>query len=353
MKRYARDGAPAVTRMNRSFPTRPGARWAAPFRNSLAVLVCLALSGCAVSAGTDDPGVHRIAYLRSVAIPGSPQNQAFTDELVQRGFIEGKNLTVLGGGDNEVFPDPAMAAAAVRQWHNRGVDVIVAYSTSGAVIARDNAPDAKVLFLVNDPQAAGFVRDEQRPEGRMTGVTFRVPADRMLSLARRIMPGLERVGLPYPPSDPAAVPSRDQFMLAAQDQGIQLISEEFTDNVDLSRAVAKLVQDGGAQLILASVSPTATRALPELADAAAMNGVPFAANVGTAHRALLTVSPDSRSIGTQLGRQAARLLKGASPASIPVEDPRTFHIGLSQQAARELGIALPADVVREADVVHD
>ncbi len=288
-----------------------------------------------------------------MAIPGSPQDQAFTEELVQRGLIEGKNLTVVGGGDDEVFPDPDQAAAAVRQWHNQGVDVIVAYSTSGAVIARDNAPDAKVLFLVNDPQAAGFVKDEQRPEGRMTGVTFRVPADRMLSLARRIMPGLERVGLPYPPSDPAAVPSRDQFILAAQDQGLQLIAEEFTDNVDLSRAVGKLVQADGAQLILASVSPTATRALPELANAAAIHRVPFAANLGTADRALLTLSPDSRSIGAQLGRQAARLLNGASPASVPVEDPRTFHIGLNRQAAQELGIVLPADVVREADVVHD
>ncbi|MEX0791122.1 MAG: ABC transporter substrate binding protein, partial [Actinomycetota bacterium] len=162
-----------------------------------------------------------------------------------------------------------------------------------------------------------------------------------------------RVGLPYPPGDPAAVPSRDQFILAAQDQGLQLVAEEFSDNVDLSRAVAKLVHTDGVQLILASVSPMATRALPELADAAAVNRVPFAANVGTADRALLTLSPDSSSIGSQLGRQAARLLNGASPASVPVEDPRRFQIGLSQRVANELGIPLPADVVREADVVHN
>ncbi|HEX2149756.1 MAG TPA: ABC transporter substrate-binding protein, partial [Actinomycetota bacterium] len=284
---------------------------------------------------------------------GSPLEQAFIDELKLRGFVQGTNLEVLGGSGNEAFPDPAKAAAAVQQWQEQGVDVIVAYSTSGAEIARDHAPDANILFLVNDPQAAGFVEDEQRPEGRMTGVTFQIPADRMLSLARRIMPGLSRIGLPYPPTDPAAVPSRDQFALAAQDQGLQLFAEEFSGSEDLPRAVAKLVQEDAVQLLLASVSPTATRALPELATASANYRVPFAANVGTAERALLTLSPDSKSIGSQLGRQAARLLNGASPASVPVEDPRRFQVGLSQKVAQQFGIRLPADVIREADVVRN
>ena len=340
--------------MNPIFPTRSGARWATAFRGVLAsVVLCLVLPGCGPSERVEDSGVKKIAYLRSVATPGSPLEQAFIDELKLRGFVQGTNLEVLGGSGNEAFPDPAEAAAAVQQWQERGVDVIVAYSTTGAEIARDNAPDANILFLVNDPLAAGFVKDEQRPEGRMTGVTFQIPADRMLSLARRIMPGLSRIGLPYPPTDPAAVPSRDQFALAAQDQGLQLFAEEFSGSEDLPRAVGKLVQEHAVQLLLASVSPTATRALPELATASANHRVPFAANVGTAERALLTLSPDSKSIGSQLGRQAARLLNGASPASVPVEDPRRFQIGLSQRVAQQFGIRLPADVVREADVVRN
>lgn len=186
----------------------------------------------------------------------------------------------------------------------------------------------------------------------MTGVTFRVPADRMLSLARRILPGLQRIGMPYPPSDPAAIPSRDQFLLAAQAQGLQLITEPFSDQDDLGRAVGVLVQEGQVQLLLASVSPTATRALPQLADQAERHGVPFAANVGTADRALLTLSPEGRAIGRQLGRQAARLLNGATPASVPVENPQRFELALSEKVAAEMGITLPADVLREADVVR-
>jgi putative ABC transport system substrate-binding protein len=340
--------------MTSNLPIGRGARWAAAFRSCVAgLLLCALGTACSPSAGTDDSGVKKIAYLRSVATPDSPVEEAITDELAKRGFELGRNLTVLGGAGDQAFPDPSKARAAVKEWQEQGVDVIIAYSTAGAEIARDDAPGANVLFLVNDPQAAGFVTDEQRPEGRMTGVTFRVPADRMLSLARRIIPGLQRIGLPYPPSDPAAVPSRDQFAQAARDQGMELIAEEFSDAADLPRAVTKLVTVDGADLLLASVSPTATRALPELANAAALYRIPFAANVGTAERALLTISPDSRSIGLQLGRQAARLLNGATPASVPVENPRRFNIGLSQKVAAELGITLPADVVREADVVRN
>jgi putative ABC transport system substrate-binding protein len=318
------------------------------------VFLCALSGACTTFSGTqEDSGLKQIAFLRSVATPESPVDGAVTRELAKRGFELGHNLKVLGGAGGEVFADPGKAKAAVERWQRQGVDVIIAYSTTGAEIARDNAPGAYVLFLVNDPQAAGFVTDEQRPEGRMTGVTFRVPADRMLSLARRIIPGLQRIGLPYPPGDPAAVPSRDQFSQAARDQGMELIAEDFSDAGDLSRAVAKLVTADRVELLLASVSPTATRALPQLADAAALYRIPFAANIGTAERALLTVSPDSESIGLQLGRQAARLLNGATPASVPVENPRRFNIGLSQKVAAGLGITLPSDVIREADVVRN
>lgn len=346
--------------MTRSLPTGKGAGRAAAFRagsgaaigSVLAGLLCLLLAACSPSEGAPDSGVKKIAYLRSVSTPGSPQDRAFNEELNKSGFVAGKNLSVLGGAGAEVFPDPEEAAAAVEEWQAQGVDVIVAYSTSAATIARDHAPGARILFLVNDPVASGFVKDEQRPEGRMTGVTYRIPADRMLSLARRIIPDLQRIGLPYPPSDPAAVPSRDKFMQAAHDLGLELTSVEFADAADLPRAVTKLVVENRVQLLLASVSPTATRALPQLADAAAAFRIPFAANLGTADRALLTLSPDTKSIGTQLGRQAVRLLNGASPASVPVENPRRFHIGLNQKVAGELGITFPSDVIREADVVN-
>jgi len=337
------------------FPARRVGRQVPASRNALIAALCcclVVLQSCALSTNAADSRVKRIAFLRSVSTPGSVTDQAFIDELATHGFFEDRNLVIVGGKGDEVFPDPDSARAAVNRWQQEGIDLIVAYSTSGAEIARDNAPDAHVLFLVNDPVAAGFVRDENRPDGNMTGVTFRIPADRMLSLVNRIMPGVKRIGLPYPPADPAAIPSRDQFAQAARAQDLQLLAEPFSDEPDLNRAVDALVVSAGAEVLLASVSPTATRALPQLAEAAGRHRVPFVANVGSAERALLTLSPDGQGIGEQLGRQAARLLNGAKAESVPVEDPRRFQLTLNESVAAELGIALPADVVREAHVVR-
>jgi putative tryptophan/tyrosine transport system substrate-binding protein len=322
-------------------------------RRLVAALVCCAvMQGCAASSGAADDRIRKIAILRSVAAPGSPTDAAFLAELEHHGFVAGRNLAVLGGSDNEVFPDPRQATAAVERWEQEGVEVIVAFSTASAEIARDHAPGAKVLFLVNDPQAAGFVEDEQKPEGRMTGVTFRIPADRMLSLARRMLPGLQTAGLPFPPDDPAAIPNRDRFVEAAAGLGLELATEEFSGEADLARAVGVLVQERRAQLLLASVSPTATRALPALAAASTSFGVPYVANVETAEGALMTLSPDGEAIGEQLGRQAVRLLNGATPSSVPVEDPRRFRMTINDTVARSLGMSIPPAVLREADVVR-
>ena len=186
----------------------------------------------------------------------------------------------------------------------------------------------------------------------MTGVTFRIPADRMLSLARRILPGLQIAGLAFPPDDPAAIPNRDRFVEAAAGLGLELATEEFSGEADLARAVGVLVLERRAQLLLASVSPTATRALPALAVASTSFGVPYVANIETAERALMTLSPDGQAIGEQLGRQAVRLLNGATPSSVPVEDPRRFRVTINETVAHSLGMSIPPDVLREADVVR-
>lgn len=316
------------------------------------ILGLVLLAAC--SGPTDSgevPAIRRIAILRSVASSTTPENSVYREELARFGFVVGQNLMISGDGPDQTYPDPQAARAVVRSWEAQGVEVIVAYSTSGARIAAENAPSANVLFLSNDPTAAGLVKDENRPEGKLTGVTFRVPEDRTLMLARRIIPGLTRIGLAYPPGDPAAVPSRDQFASEAGEQGLELITEEFQDGPDIGRAVGVLGEKR-VQLLLLSVSPTATRALPAFVEAAKGIGVPFVANVKLSDQALLSLSPDSGALERQLARQTVRLLQGASPGSIPVEDPRRFSLILNESVARRYGFTLPEDVVREADAVN-
>lgn len=316
----------------------------------LVILLIMLAPACSGDAGSE-PEVHKLAFLRSVQ-PGGPSSEtAFFAELASHGYVLGDNLEVIGGTGDEVYPDPEDAAAAVRRWRDAGVDIIMAYSTGGADIAREQAPETNVLFLVNDPTAAGLVADEREPEGNLTGVTFRVPADRTLALVQRILPESQRIGLAYPPNDPGAVPSRDAFVGAAQSLGLEMVLEEFSDSSDVQRAVSALAERG-VEVLLLSVSPTATRSLPEFAGIAAARGLPFVSNIAN-DQALMTLSPDLDAIGRQHARQAVRLLKGAQVANVPVEDPRRFLLTFNRAAAAGLGIEIPEDVLREADLVRN
>lgn len=184
----------------------------------------------------------------------------------------------------------------------------------------------------------------------MTGVTFRVPADRTLAVARRVLPGMQVVGLAYPPDDPAATANRDVLATAADDLGLALVAKPFTDGAELDAAVAALAA-ADADLVVISTSPMATGFLEETRAAAADHGLPVVANTGLADFALLSLAPDTDELGRQLGRQAARLLSGSSAGAVPVEDPRRFVLTLNAATATQFGIVLPDDVVREASDV--
>lgn len=314
------------------------------------ILALLVMPACGAEEVVD-PEVHKLAFLRSVRPAGPSSETAFFLELAKHGFVVGDNLEIIGGSGDEVYPDPEEAAAAVRGWRDAGVDLIMAFSTTGAEIVREQAPETNALFLVNDPTAVGLVADEREPEANLTGVTFRVPADRTLALVQRILPESARIGLAYPPDDPAALPSRDAFVEAAQSLGLEILLEEFSDSGDVQRAVDAL-GDRGVHVLLLSVSPTATRALPEFAGAASSRNLPFVSNIAN-DQALMTLSPDLEAVGQQHGRQAVRLLNGGSPAEVPVEDPRRFLLTINRAAAARLGIEIPGEVLREADLVHN
>ena len=320
-------------------------------RRALALVATLALVwGCGGDSSQSSSGeVKTVAFLRAVAGEASTVPE-FVDELRRAGFREGLNLVLLAEDESEAYADEEEAAQAVRRWRDAGADLIVALSTTGARITEAEAPDVDVLFLSNDPLAAGLVSDETSPGGRLTGVTFRAPTDRTLALGARVVPGLTRIGLPYPPDDPAAIANRDVAQEAADELGITLVTAEFTDAGDIAAAVDQLAADG-VQSILLSTSPVATRALAETAAAAATHGLPVLANSPLAQFAVVSLSPDTVEIGRQLGRQAARLLSGAEPSQIPVEDPNRFVLTLNARVAAELGLQLGEDLMREANVV--
>jgi len=328
---------------------RRGAGWSVVRAAALAIVVLLGGCGSGGGAQVDRPAARTIGFLRAV-FSGQADNQAaFLDELAKAGYVEGENLTLLGRDLAEVHADRADAEATARAWQEQGADLIVALSTTGAQAAASAAPGLHVIFLVNDPVAGGLLTNPQRPEGRLTGATFRVPPDRTLDLARRALPGVDVFGIVYPPADPAALAVKDQAVKAAADLGMSLVEATFTGEQDAAAAVAA-VRDRGAGAVWALNSPTTARFTKELETAAAARSLPLVANTATS-TALLTLRPDVPNLYRQMARQAVRLLGGTPVAEVPVENPGSFVTEINLQVAAALGVTVPEEVLAAAERV--
>jgi len=290
-----------------------------------------------------------VAILRAVRSTEPRNIETLLAELGHGGFMVGKSLRIIGADPAEVHPDPAEAESTVRDWARQRLDVIIALSSSGAMAAARAAPKAAILFLSNDPTAVGLVADERRPEGHLTGATFRVPADRTLDLARRSLPGLTKVGLLFPTSDPAAGPIRDAMVRAGNALGLDVVLGGFAASTDVAAVVDELRTLGVGAVVLAN-APSTVRAYPAIAATLATVSLPALANT-SADFAFIVLEPDTRELYRQMGRQAVRLLQGTPVSQIPVEDPGGFRLTVNVSIAARLGITVPAEIVRTADTV--
>jgi putative ABC transport system substrate-binding protein len=315
----------------------------------VASLVTLALPALVLlpACGEDEPETYRVAFLR--AVPGIEAEEALFKGL-ERGGVDGDQIEVIGGEDRtETYATEADATEAVARWVADGVDAVIALSTSSAQAAGKAAPDVPILFLSSDPAATGIVRDERRPEGHLTGMSYRVPADRTLALMADSYPGLRRVGCLFPPADPAAGPAQRGLVRAADDLGLTLTCEEFTGPDDADDAARELVGQGVEAIVLVN-APTTSRANAAIAGVLTPTKLPIVSNTPTDF-AELVLAPDAKTVYDDLGRQLAQVLRGTDVAKVPVQDPAHFLLVVNETLATANGHAIPASVLREATEV--
>lgn len=316
-----------------------GRRWRAALVTTLALAPVLA--GC----GSDGEPTRTIAVLR--AVPSAPERQAALFRALDRaGYAD---VEVLGRDRTEVHPDPADAERTVRKWVADGAEVVVVLSTGSAQAARKATSTVPIVVLSNDPVASGLVRNPRHPEGNVTGSSYQVPADRTLAVAVDAFGEIETVGCLYPAGDPGADPVRRDLERGAAALGMQLRCVAFDGEAGVPAAVEALVTDGVDIVQLLNASGT-VQAYGALERALASVSLPVVANTPNDF-ATLILEPDGPDVYAQLGRQVARLLGGSKVADVPVQDPARFVLVVNTRSARRVGVTIPADVVRRADVV--
>jgi putative ABC transport system substrate-binding protein len=284
--------------------------------------------------------------------PNAPLVAAFRQGLSETGYVEGQNVTIeYRWAEGNYDRLPALAADFV----SRKVDVIAGQSDASALAAKGATTTIPVVFVVGaDPVASGLVASLARPGGNLTGVglfTVELIAKR-LELICELVPQAGVIGLLVNPNYSTTEPIIRDAQQAAGAKGVQLeILNASTENA-IDDAFATLVQRHAGALVLGADPFFASRRQQIVAQAAS-HAVPviyfwrdFAIAGG-----LISYAPSIAAAYREAGIYAGRILKGASPADLPVQQPTTFELVVNLNTAQALGLTVPPSILARADEV--
>jgi putative ABC transport system substrate-binding protein len=298
------------------------------------------------------PGsVARVGYLQLQA--PSEQDEAFWQGLREHGWIEGKNITIEARWANGNRSRLAgLADEIVRQ----KVDVIYVTSTATARAALNATRTIPIVFTsVADPVRAGLVTNLARPTGNITGLsTINVDLSaKRLELIKEAVPGAKRVGVLMNPDEPA-VGALKETERAAAALGLELRVLQVRRPDDLDEAFARMVKDGvTAALGLPDPMYNSRSTQMRMAALAAKSRLPtMVAYRGAAEAGvLMSYGPDLTDLYRRGATYVDKILKGAKPADLPVEQPTKVELVINLKAAKALGLTLPQSLLLRADEV--
>ncbi len=323
-------------------------------------LPLLALAACAgaQTAPTQPTRPRRLAVLNA-----GPQTFRLTDlsqyfiELLRQGGHElGRNLVADARyAEGEIARLPALADELVAGQP----DVIVAFGNEAVAAAqRATTRIPVVMGFCADPVSAGFVRSLARPGGNITGaawVTAEI-AGKTLAVLKEAVPRVRRVAALFAAADPALRPYREALGRAAAALGITLVPVALEQPADVLPALeglaAALPHTLPDALYVTSGGVTETR-ISEIVEFAQRHKLPALGISPSLVRAggLLYYGPDVREVIERTASFVSRILHGAAPADLPVEQPTRFKFIVNQKAARAMGLVLPQAVLLRADEV--
>ena len=317
-------------------------------RAFLAGVGALALARTAKAQAQGKAKVQRIGFLRSGPPPPAWIN-GLREGLRELGYVEGRNVTIEFGLASSADRLPQAAAELVR----RNVDVIVASGTQPVAAARNATATIPIVFVASiDPVATGFADSLARPGGNVTGFTG-IHADLMgkrLELLRDLIPRLSRVAILSYAGNPGNANYVRQASLAAASLGLQLRTVSVGDAAEFERAFDES-RDSGAIIQLDDVAFTSHRdRLVELA-ARHRRPVVYANREFVDAGGLMAYGPNQSDQYRRAASYVDRILRGARPADLPIQQPEKLELVVSLRTARALEIEIPPEILSRADEV--
>jgi putative tryptophan/tyrosine transport system substrate-binding protein len=316
----------------------------------------LALVVFALPFATEAQPAKRIPRLCFLTFdPGTPQSSRFGpffQGLRDLGYVDGRTISIdylSAAGRGEQFP--ALAADCLRL----KADIIVVTTTPAALAAKAATQTVPiVMHSLGDPVATGLVASLARPGGNVTGTTLVASglAAKRLGLLKEIVPRLSRVLVLSYPEDPIAAPQVKELESAAHSLGVKLLLHDISTADDLPAAFDAGSREG-AEGVLTTAESIFVVQRDRVVQLAARHRLPgmYPYRLMVDAGGLIAYHPYTSDLQRRAATYVDRILKGAKPAELPVEQPTTFELVINLKTAKALGLTIPPSLLQQADQI--
>ncbi|WP_179106983.1 ABC transporter substrate-binding protein [Variovorax sp. KK3] len=319
----------------------------------------LFLSSVLLSAAMPAPAqqhagkVPRIGYLAAVtAAADAPRLEAFKKGLHDLGYVEGQSIQIDYRHESQDLTRLQTHAADLIALQ---IDVLVAVTSNAAQAAKKTTSSVPIVFMgVTDPISTGLAQSLARPGSNATGVTnvAAILTGKRLEILKETNPKLVKVAVLWDPKAPGSIPQWEASQQPAKQLGLELYSMEASSAAAYSAAFKAAVKAGN-HAVWVTLNPIANSNQKLIAELAIENRLPTicARSDYAENGCLMAYGPGYGTEGKDGARYVDRILKGARPADLPIEQPTSFELLVNLDTSKRLGYPIPRSLLTRADKV--
>jgi putative ABC transport system substrate-binding protein len=318
-----------------------------------AVAAVLLLAWLDTGQAQQTPRAYRIGFVSPIS-PG-PTLHAFRRGLTELGYVEGQNVVIetrFAEGREERLPELIAEVLRLK------VDVLVVGSTQGALAAKRMTTSVPIVFAgLIDPVAPGIVASFARPGGNVTGITFGVGGEgiggKWVELLKEAAPNVSHAATVWNSSNRAADPLVREMQAAARTVNMRLDVLDAGSPTRLDNALAA-IGSSGARGIIVTADPffvTNRAKLVQFAASRHLVAVHFSRDFFVDAGGLMSYGSSIAESYRRAATYVDKILRGAKPADLPIEQPTKFELAINLKAAKAMGLAIPHTLLGRADLV--
>jgi putative tryptophan/tyrosine transport system substrate-binding protein len=313
-------------------------------------LVAVACGGSPGTATGSSPKVFHVGLFHVGLDHVPPSLQAMEDALKGMGYIQGKNVDF----DFRNQKDEAQADETAKEFVREKKDLIVAFENQTCRAAQKATSTIPIVMLhVTDPVGEGLVTSLTHPGGNLTGlIGFRVLTAKQLEMFKNVLPSLQRVLTLTDPEDPAGPTLLDQTRTAAAALKLTLVERAATDETGLAKVFSEL-EPGEVDGVFVASQILPTRHSSLMIQLSLQHRLPMFVHLKQWVEAggLLRYGPDYPTVGRAAAIYVDKILKGAKPGDLPIEEMTQLELIINQKLADDLGLKLSPEWLDAADEV--